>query len=420
MPEPVEINLKGAISQKMNPKFRTLVSDKHRIQVLVGGAASSKSFSTAQKLLYKSIVEPGHKILVVRKVQTTIRHSVYDLLISVMKDWNLNDLFKYNKTELMITCLVTGNEIIFTGLDDVEKLKSIHGITDIWIEEASEITETDFNQLDLRLRGETAHKKQITFTLNPISIQHWIKKRFFDRVEDSCITHRSTYKDNLHLDKDTIDRMEKITDSYFKTVYVDGEWGVYGNVVFTKYVIEEFPYTENDLESISTGMDFGYAHASAIERVGYRDDDLYVFEELYGRGWTNSDFVNNAKEQFGEDAYYWPITADSAEPDRIEEWRRAGFSNIQNAKKGPGSLKYGIDYLCSKTIHIHPGKCPNLVKEIQSFKRREDKDGNAIDAFVEINDDCIAALRYATEYIWANEGSNFMASAGWGASDLGL
>ncbi|GAG28616.1 unnamed protein product, partial [marine sediment metagenome] len=97
--------------------------------------------------------------------------------------------------------------------------------------------------------------------------------------------------------------------------------------------------------------------------------------------------------------YRMQLTADSAEPDRIEEWNRGGW-NVTAAKKGAGSLRYGIDYLSQRTWHIHRSKCPNLAGEVQMFKRREDKDGTVLDAFVEFNDDGIAASRYATEYIW--------------------
>ena len=390
------IDLSG-ITDAMNPAFLQLLHDKHRINVIVGGAASGKSYDTAEKVLYKILAEPGHKYLVVRKVGRTLKHSVWDLLNAIISDWDMTGLFRTNKTDLSMFCKVNGNEILFTGLDDVEKLKSVYGITDIWIEEASEISETDFNQLNLRLRGHTAYKKQITLTLNPISALHWIKKRFFDNVERDTITHRSTYLDNKYLDRDTIETMEAITDPYFKDVYVLGNWGVLGNLVFTNYVIEEFDYDETTLENVCSGMDFGFVHASAIERIGFRDGEIYVFDELYGKGWTNPEFIANANEWFEE---RFEITADSAEPDRIKSWNDEGWF-VTGAQKGPGSLGYGIDFMVARKIHIHATKCPNLARELPMFKRKEDKDGVAIDRFVEINDDGIAACRYATEYIWS-------------------
>ena len=405
----------SSVPDAMNRHFVPLLQAKHRNVVMVGGASSGKSFDTAILVIYKTLAEPGHRWLIVRKVGRTLKHSVFDQLIAVIRLWNMEKLFTVNKTELTITCNVNGNEILFTGLDDVEKLKSIFGITDIWIEEASEITEGDYQQLDLRLRGKTAYKKQILLTMNPISAQHWVKIRFFDNQEPDTLTHRSTYKDNRFLDDDTRTRLEGIKDEYFKTVYVDGNWGVYGNIVFSKYQVFDFDYGEDDFENVCQGMDFGFAHASALMRCGYKDGKLYIYDELYGKGWTNADFMDAAYEQWGDRLKGLPITADSAEPDRLEEWFRAGY-RVYPAKKGKGSLKYGIDYLCQQDMIVHP-RCVNFIKELQGFKRREDKDGKAIDEFVELNDDCIAAMRYATEWIWGGGSGQI---AGYSADDLGL
>jgi phage terminase large subunit len=422
------IDLRG-FGKKINTHFIPLFKDKSRIQVLVGGASSSKSYSTGQKYIYRCIREKGHKVLVVRKVAKTLRHSVFDLMVSIINDSNMRELFKYNSSELLITCLANGNQIIFTGLDDVEKLKSIHGITDIWVEEASEISESDFNQLDLRLRGETLYKKTITLTLNPISIKHWIKKRFFDRKENDCVTHHSTYLHNEHLDEDTKKRLEQITDKYFRDVYVLGQWGVYGNVVFTNYEIinENFPYIEDNLENVFQGLDFGYVHAQAIERAGFQQDHnnekeiaLYVFDELHEKNRTNAQFIEDAENYFGDKLYEMYMTADSANPDKIKEWNEKGYK-VEPAKKGDGSLRFGIEYLAGIKVYIDGNKCPEIASEIASFKRKEDKDGNVTEDYVEINDDGIAALRYGSEYIWSNVNQVFDSSGeGWSLSDLGL
>lgn len=414
----ISIDLRGAISQKMNPAFWPIMTNQNRIQLLYGGASSSKSYSIAEKIIYKTLLETGHKWLVVRKVGTTLRHSVFDQLLKILRSWNLYDLCKINNTELTITCKANGNMILFTGLDDVEKLKSIEGITGIWIEEATELTERDFNQLDLRLRGVTKYKKQIILSMNPISILHWIKKRFFDRQEDDCFIHHSTYRDNAFLDEDSRRRLEGYTDPYWVSVYVNGEWGVLGNVVFSNFVVEDFPYTEEDLENVSNGIDFGFAHASAFLRCGEREDELYVFDELYGKGWVNADFIAYTKEKWPESPG-WNITAESAEPDRLEEWNRAGYRFLVPAKKGAGSLKYGVDFLCSRKMHVHP-RCVHLIQELQTYKRREDKDGNVQDAFVEVNDDCIAALRYASEWMWAGNQGMVYQTPEYSAADLGL
>jgi len=404
MTEPITIDLKGAISQKMNSKFRSLVSDKTPLQVIVGGANSSKTYSTAQKIIYKTITEKYSRCLAVRKVKKDVKHSVYDFCRAIISDWHLEGLFDYNKTESNIICKINGNDILGVGLDDVNKLKSIFNPTMFWAEEADQMTEDDIEQLNLRLRGPIGCNLQGILTMNPISELHWIKKKYFDNESPRVLTHRSTYKDNEHLSQDVIDRMEAITDPYYKQVYVDGEWGVFGGLVFHNFIIEDFDYTEDDFENVTTGMDFGYTHASSIERIGFRDGEMYSFDELYGKEWINSRFIEAADDQW-EDAHDWMIIADSAEPDRIAEWYNFGYRRIEGATKGKNSKRYGVDFLSSRPWHIHKTKCMNLVREVQAFQRRKDSDGNYTEDFVETNDDCIAACRYATEWLWDMPGN---------------
>ena len=143
------------------------------------------------------------KTLVVRADNTDNRSSTFEEIKARIEELGVEDLFTINKTSMDITCKRNGNTIIFRGMDD-EKIKSIHGVTMIWIEEASEIAEYDFNQLDIRLRGESRHYKQIIITFNPVSILHWLKKRFFDTSDPRAVTHRSTYKDNRFLDAEAV------------------------------------------------------------------------------------------------------------------------------------------------------------------------------------------------------------------------
>ena len=203
-----------------NAAFMPLYFDQHRYLVLKGGGGSGKSIFAGRKVLERVTSEPGHRWLVCRKVQRTIRESCFKQLIGQLSDHYPASGYRVNKSDLLIT-LANGSEIIFAGLDDVEKLKSIYNITGIWIEEASELTEADFNQLDIRLRGETDYYKQIILSFNPVSITHWLKKRFFDRKEPRARVHESTYKDNRFLDAEQIQVLEgyKETDEYYYDVY---------------------------------------------------------------------------------------------------------------------------------------------------------------------------------------------------------
>lgn len=220
-----------------NPLFYPyLQEEEHRYLVLYGGAGSGKSVFAVQRFLYRLLTQPLCNLLVVRAVAATNRDSTYALFRQMIGKWGLSQLFSCRDSDLRITC-ANGNSVVFKGLDDAEKLKSITfskgELTEIWVEEASEISEGDFNQLDVRLRGKGTHK-QIVLTFNPVSVRHWLKRRFFDRKEPRAVVVKSTYRDNNFLDEDYKQTLEsyKDTDPYYYAVYCLGEWGVLGQTIF--------------------------------------------------------------------------------------------------------------------------------------------------------------------------------------------
>jgi phage terminase large subunit len=226
-----------------NDTFYPLYGNKDRYLVLMGGGGSGKSVFTAQKIILRLLTEQKHRILVLRKVAKTLRESVFMELKNAIYRWGMEKLFKIPKgtsSELHISC-INGNEILFAGLDDVEKLKSISGVTSVWMEEASECTPEDFRQLDIRLRGRTVNYKQMMITFNPIDINHWLKREFFDNPKPNATTIHSTYKNNKFLDDDAIRVLEafKETDPYFYQVYALGEWGVLGKTIFNAQKVSE-------------------------------------------------------------------------------------------------------------------------------------------------------------------------------------
>ena len=229
-----------------NDTFLPLFWDKHRYLVLKGGGGSGKSIFAGRKILERAATEPGHRFLVVRKVANTLRNSCFKQLKSQAYNFYAERVAKIPQGETgdMYIKFKNGSEVLFAGLDDVEKLKSIFDITGIWIEEASEILESDFNQLDIRLRTQCPYYLQFIITFNPVSITHWLKRRFFDldisdpqmRDKFRSLTkiHESTYQDNRFLSQDGIRTLEnfKYTDPYYYRVYCLGEWGVTGKSVF--------------------------------------------------------------------------------------------------------------------------------------------------------------------------------------------
>ena len=231
-------NVNISISKKVfNKVYIPYLDDLNRYIIFYGGAGSGKSFFVVERYIYKILKNKMMNLLTVRATGKSNRDSTFALFKQVINKWKLSRYFKINESDLRIKCLLNGNEIIFSGLDDVEKLKSVTfskgELTDIWIEEASEILESDFNQLDVRLRGKGT-KKQIVISFNPIDINHWLKKKFFDIPRENLTICHTTYKDNEFLDDDYKKLLEsyKDTDEYYYNVYCLGQWGVLGKTVF--------------------------------------------------------------------------------------------------------------------------------------------------------------------------------------------
>ncbi len=221
------------LCETSNPTFMPLYTDENRYLVLKGGGGSGKSIFAGRKVLERCMAQGGHRILVCRKVARTIRESCFtQLRVQLGEHWP-DSRAKVNLSEMSIT-FQNGSKILTAGLDDVEKLKSIYEINSVWIEEATEIKEADFNQLDIRMRGAAVDYSQMILTFNPVSMTHWIKGRFFDRKLPDVRVHESTYLDNPHLPEASRRTLEAFreTDAYYYDVYCLGNWGVTGRSVF--------------------------------------------------------------------------------------------------------------------------------------------------------------------------------------------
>ena len=275
------INIK--ISRKIfNDVYLPYLDNKDRYLIFYGGGSSGKSYFIAQRFIYKLIHPTRCNLLVVRQTGDTNRKSTFPLLKQVIKNWNLTSHFKVNESDMRIKCVLTGNEIAFAGLDDVEKIKSItfeNGeLTDIWVEEATECQEADINQLKVRLRGGKS-TKQMVLSFNPINIQHWIKRHFIDSgLATVCF---STYKDNKFLTDDDRKALEDLqyTDEYTYRVYCLGEWGIIGKTVFNARAIQS--RLEQIKKPLKTGYfiyDYDGLHISNIRWVNDKNGYINIYQ----------------------------------------------------------------------------------------------------------------------------------------------
>ena len=361
--------------------FDKLLKAEYPIIVCVGGARSSKSYSVAQLLIKRMLEENNKNFLILRKTRPSLKLSAYKLFMDMIKDYGIFKRDDLNMSDLIYRYKT--NYIVFTSIDDPEKIKS----TDwnyIWLEEANEFTYDDFTILKLRLSSKTDTMNQMILTKNPVDEMGWIHQRLEKESEVSII--ESTYKDNPFLSKEYRKMLNdlKNIDQTFYTIYTLGQYAQLTNQIYTNWDITPFPGT---FEETIYGSDFGYNNPNALIEIGIKDNEYYLTERLYETHMTNQDLIGKLKEII--QPRNSTIIADSAEPARIEEIKKAGF-DIHPADK---SVKDGIDFVKSHKLHVNKDST-NLINELRGYKYKEDKDGNVLEDPVKFRDHLMDAMRY--------------------------
>lgn len=390
-----------------NDAYLPHLENMARTQIFYGGSGSGKSVFLAQRCIY-DLMRGGRNYLICRQVGRTIRGSVFTEVCKVITDWGVGKLFRINKSDMLITC-ENGYQIIFAGLDDIEKLKSLTpakgALTDVWVEEATETERNSVKQLYKRQRGgDETTPKRFTLSFNPIMQSHWIYQEYFAGISltdtqtsyqsDDLTILKTWYIHNRWLTADDVRDLENETDPYFRNVYTFGNWGVLGNVIFTNWTVQDLSGMQAQFTNRRNGLDFGFSgHPAAVHRSHYdrMRKTIYIFGELYEKGLTNDVLAERVKDLCGDDL----VTCDSAEPKSIAELQRYGV-NATGAAKGKDSVKFGIQWLQQQTIVID-ASCVNTKNEFMQYKWKEDAGGNALPQPVEKNDHLIDATRYAYE-----------------------
>jgi len=388
------------VQLKVAPHFEDFLFDwNHKIYPLIGAYGSGKSYNVPFKLHLK-LLQEKRRAMVVREVYETHLDSTYQTLMETAEAIDPDGKYiKFKKSPLRVV-YANGSEIIFRGLDKVEKMKSIQSISIVWIEEASEIKYSGYKELLLRLRNKQS--LHIFLTTNPVSETNWVYKHFFrDEEQEKTILeperfyaeriislgdtyyHHSTVDDNPFVNESYREELDKMKDYDYDLWRVArlGHFGLLGDRVFTNTV--KMPYDEGMqlIKGIRRpmykyGLDFGFetSYNALVECVvDHHNKILYITDEYYERGITD-DVLAQRIERWKRNV----ITADSAHPSTIAYLQQQRFK-IRKTKKGAGSVLEGIRKLKRFKKIVILDNCKNTWREFSTISYKEDKNGDKIE-----------------------------------------
>lgn len=414
------------IKKEVNEHFREFLGNwDWKFYFLVGGYGSSKSYNIALKIIIKCLKEK-RKVLVIREVYETIRESCFSLFEELGDELGLtegkNPKMKLIQSPMKIR-FSNGSQIIFKGMDKPAKLKSINGVTIIWIEEASELKYSGYKELLGRARHPTL---DIHFLLseNPVGKDNWTYKHFFkDEERDSFILddeelyekriitrhntyyHHSTVDDNKFLPESYTEQLDEIK-SYDPDLYRIARLGHFG-VNGTK-VLPQFEVAPTHAEVMSkvagiperfkfNGMDFGFETSyNAVIRLAVDDSQkiLYIYQEYYKNHMTDD---QTAKELIRMGLDEVQIVADCAEPKAIRFYQQSGFKMRGCRKFGGSRLNNTRKIKRFRKIICSP-ECVNTIKELKTLTYKEDpKTGDLIFDEFNIDPHTFSAIWYALD-----------------------
>lgn len=400
------------------------------ILLMIGGYGSGKSFTGFLKVALLGALQK-RRMLIVRKVYSTLKDSCFEDLKDAIYTLDMSEEWKYIKSPYEFENKVSGTQIIFKGMDDWRKLKSIKNIDLILIEEADELTLDDIKELKKRLRTNNI-RSQMIFMCNPVSRLSSIYKMFFTeegynidenllykkkqikfidkiKLEDetvlqqTIIVHHSTYKDNPFLPANFVYELESEKDPRIRRIARDGKFGADGDLVLYNAVFEEDVYERYVKDKIDNrnkykGIDWGFSisYTCGLKMaVNPILNELYVYWEYYEKGKTTQELIQGL-QPLKEDNRT-TIYADSASSQTIADFYDAGF-NIDGVTKGKGSVEYHEQLLRSfSRIVIDINRCPNTKAVAEECVFQKDKNGEIQSGKYNLDPHPLDAMSYGLE-----------------------
>jgi phage terminase large subunit len=357
--------------------YEAILGDK-RFIINEGGSRSSKTYSLCQLMIIYCLQNNNKVVSVIRKTFPALRATVLRDFIDILKEIGLYKQEAHNKSEHIYT-FANGSMIEFFSVDDEQKIRGRK--RDIaWCNEANELYFDDFNQLNLRTEDK------LIFDYNPSDSASWL----YELPAEESIKIKSTYKDNPFLPDSIKAQIEDLarTDEALYQIYALGEKAISKSNIYSQWTF--LAHRPSKFVKYVYGCDFGYNHPTALMRVYYCDNDIYIEPVIYESYLTTTMLIEKLSILNIEQTV--TILADYSRPEIIQEMNIAGY-DVQNANK---VVKKGIDNL--KTFGVICQDDKAIRREYENYKWK--KIGDFItDEPVKLFDDAMDAIRYATTHI---------------------
>lgn len=359
--------------------FEDLINTDKRICIFQGSSRASKSYNILIYWVYRLLQEENKTLSIVRKTLPALKGSILRDLKEILIKFEVYDANNWNSTDGYYE--LGTNVIEWFSLSDEQRLRG-RKRDYLFINEATEVSEDEYTQLILRTSD------RVTIDFNPSLWNSWI----YDlEGEDDVFYTIVTYKDNPFLSDIQVKEIEKLQfrDQNLWRVFGLGQKGVPTRVVFNhQQIIGEIP---QEAKLLGYGIDYGYHDAQTLIAVYKNDDNIYVNELLYLKRTTIPDFIYKIKdlELNLKDDYI----ADSANPQGIEEMRRAGI-NIKPVAKG--TILHGIDLIKRHNLFVTSSSI-NLIDELNQYVWKQDKNLKNLDEPIDDFNHCIDPIRYVLQ-----------------------
>jgi phage terminase large subunit len=349
-----------------------------RFVINEGGSRSSKTYSLCQLVIIYCLQNNNKVVSIIRKTFPALRATVLRDFIEILKELNIYSVEDHNKSEHIYT-FPNGSIVEFFSVDDEQKIRGRK--RDIaWCNEANELYFDDFTQLNMRTESK------LIFDYNPSESTSWL----YELPQEESVLIKSTYKDNPFLPQSIRSQIEdlKRTDEALYQIYALGEKAISKSNIYSNWSF--IPHRPARFVNYVYGLDFGYNHPTALMRVYWCDNDIYIEPVIY-ESYLTTPMLIDKMQSFNVEKTV-TIVADYARPEIIAELNNAGY-DVQNANK---VVKKGIDNI--KTFGVLCQDDKAIRKEYENYKWK--KVGDMItDEPVKMWDDAMDAIRYATTHI---------------------